>query len=160
MLQNLVFIKYNQTLKERQNCNDKIDPVVLDDISASSEWLLGDEACVGQQADTVYDDDDLDWLDVELATGAAEPVFNTRRQAALLKSATAAAETARQPPSQPKRSSAKEKGKKATAVIDEYDSEFVNCEDEEKEDEEGEIGEMSRVEEEIAEKQNEDFHDF
>jgi hypothetical protein len=72
------------------------------------------------------------------------------KQAALIKSATAAAETARQPPSRPKCSSAKEKGKKSTAVIDEYDSEFVNWEDEEKEDEEGEIGEMSKVEEEIA----------
>lgn len=159
MLQNLVFLKYNQTLKERQNCNDKIDPVILDDINASSEWLLGDEAHVGQ-ADTIYDDDDLDWLDVELASGAAEPVFNTRRQAALLKAATAASETARQPPSQPKRSCAKEKGKKAAAVIDEYDSEFVNWENEENEDEEEEIGEMSRVDEEIGEKQNEDFYDF
>jgi hypothetical protein len=42
-LQDLVFIKYNQTLKERYDSNDVIDPVVMDDDIDGNEWLLGDE---------------------------------------------------------------------------------------------------------------------
>lgn len=84
MLQKLVFVKYNQTLKENRESDEYIDPVLMDDpeINAGSLWLLGDEVRVRDgQSDVVFDDDDLNWLDVEEASGAAEPLFNTRSQA-------------------------------------------------------------------------------
>lgn len=142
MLQKLVFVKYNQTLKENRESDEYIDPVLMDDpeINAGSLWLLGDEVRVRDgQSDVVYDDD-LDWLDVEVASGAAEPLFNTRSQAALQKAAAAA--TA---PAAPSKSTGKGKGKgkgnqgakgkqgekvskgkgKKVVVVDEHDPEFV-----------------------------------
>jgi hypothetical protein len=102
MLQKLVFVKYNQTLKENSEIDEYIDPALMDDleINAGSEWLLGDEVHVRDgQSEVVYDDDDdLGWLDVEEATGAAEPLFNTRSQAALQKATTVATTPAAPPP--------------------------------------------------------------
>jgi hypothetical protein len=60
-------------VKERYGSDDVIDLMIVDDINGSSEWLLGDE-CRGGEGDVVYDDDDLGWLDVEIASGAAEPI--------------------------------------------------------------------------------------
>ncbi|XP_039046239.1 uncharacterized protein LOC120186354 [Hibiscus syriacus] len=40
-LNNLVYVKYNQALKRRYNHRDVIDPISLDDIDESNEWLLG-----------------------------------------------------------------------------------------------------------------------
>lgn len=113
MLQKLVFVKYNQTLKENRESDEYIDPVLMDDpeINAGSLWLLGDEVRVRDgQSDVVFDDDDLNWLDVEEASGAAEPLFNTRSQAALQKAAAAATAPAAPPPSKSK-GNGKGKGK-------------------------------------------------
>ena len=111
MLQKLVFVKYNQTLKENRESDEYIDPVLMDDpeINAGSYWLLGDEVCV-RDGDAVYDDDDLGWRDVEEASGAAEPLFNTRSQVALQK-AVGAASTAPAPSKSKGKSKGKEKGK-------------------------------------------------
>jgi len=81
MLQNLVFVKYNHTLKEQQDNDEKIYQLIMDDlnINIGSEWLLCDEV---RQSDVVYDDD-LCWLDVEVASRTAEPIFNTRSQSTL-----------------------------------------------------------------------------
>ncbi|MCI31339.1 F-box protein, partial [Trifolium medium] len=66
MFQDLVFIKYNQNLKECFSNDDVIDFVVMDDdIDTSNEWLLGDEG--EAQPDLVFDGDDLSWLDVDIA---------------------------------------------------------------------------------------------
>ena len=45
-----------------------IDPIALNDTDDSNEWLLGE--LEGQEAgnDLVFDDDDLNWLDVAEAT--------------------------------------------------------------------------------------------
>jgi hypothetical protein len=57
-------------------------------VDTSKEWLMGDEDSEGQaQHDLVFDDDDFSWLDVEIAIGAAEPIINTRSQAAFQKAA-------------------------------------------------------------------------
>lgn len=47
VLCSLVFVKYNQTLKEHHKNDEYIDPVIVDDheINAGSEWLLGDQVC-------------------------------------------------------------------------------------------------------------------
>jgi hypothetical protein len=50
-----------------------------DDIDTSNEWLLGDE--VETQPNLMFDGDDLSWLDVDIASGAAQPTINTRSQA-------------------------------------------------------------------------------
>ncbi|KAH1076635.1 hypothetical protein GLYMA_19G069000v4 [Glycine max] len=64
-LQDLVYVKYNQALLDRFVCHDVIDPIALNDIDDSNEWLL--EESEGEEAgtDLVFDeDDDLNWLDV------------------------------------------------------------------------------------------------
>ncbi|KAG5082577.1 hypothetical protein JHK84_052615 [Glycine max] len=64
-LQDLVYVKYNQALLDRFVCQDVIDPIALNDIDDSNEWLL--EESEGEEAgtDLVFDeDDDLNWLDV------------------------------------------------------------------------------------------------
>ncbi|KAE8668729.1 3-hydroxyisobutyryl-CoA hydrolase 1-like [Hibiscus syriacus] len=80
-LNNLVYVKYNRALKRRYNHRDVIDPISLDDIDESNEWLLGrmdeDEE---ENEDYVFDDDDLTWKDVGIASGAYERDHNTRRK--------------------------------------------------------------------------------
>ncbi|XP_028215234.1 uncharacterized protein LOC114397379 [Glycine soja] len=58
-LQDLVYVKYNQALLDRFKCHDVIDPIALNDIDDSNEWLLGE--LEGEEAgnDLVFDDDDL-----------------------------------------------------------------------------------------------------
>ncbi|KAE8661030.1 Importin subunit beta-1 [Hibiscus syriacus] len=80
-LNNLVYVKYNRALKRHYNHRDVIDPISLDDIDESNEWLLGrmdeDEE---ENEDYVFDDDDLTWKDVGIASGAYERDHNTRRK--------------------------------------------------------------------------------
>ena len=66
--QDLVYVKYNQALLDHFECHDVIDPIALNDTDDSNEWLLGE--LEGQEAgnDLVFDDDDLNWLDVAEAT--------------------------------------------------------------------------------------------
>ena len=39
-LNDLVFVKYNQKMKTRYDKRDVIDPISLDDIDESNEWVL------------------------------------------------------------------------------------------------------------------------
>ena len=39
-LNGLVFVKYNQKMKTRYDKHDVIDPISLDDIDESNEWVL------------------------------------------------------------------------------------------------------------------------
>ncbi|XP_058768459.1 uncharacterized protein LOC131642205 [Vicia villosa] len=135
MLQDLVFIKYNQNLKERFDSDDLIDPVVLeDDFDTHNLWLLGgeDEAQPKPDNDMVFDGEDLSWLDVEIASGAAEPAINTRSQATLQKNAAAPP-----PPQPPSSSRSKPKEKEVVIVDDEFgDGEYIGEDEECEEDEE------------------------
>jgi hypothetical protein len=137
MLQDLVFIKYNQNLKERFDSDDLIDPVVMDDdFDTHNLWLLGgeDEAKLELENDMVFDGDDLSWLDVEAASGAAEPLVNTRSQAALQKKATAPP-----PPPPPSSSRSKAKAKEVVVIDDEFgDQEYIGEDEEDEEDGEDE----------------------
>ncbi|GKV15461.1 hypothetical protein SLEP1_g26250 [Rubroshorea leprosula] len=80
-MQDLVFVKYNQALKARYNSKDEIDPISLDCIDDSNEWLIGKMG--GDQDDAenefVFGDDDLTWGEVARAFGAEEPRKYTRR---------------------------------------------------------------------------------
>lgn len=127
MLQDLVFIKCNQNLKERFDNDNLIDPVVMDDdIDTNNLWLLGGEGeAQPDNDDMVFDGDDLSWLDVEIASGVAEPTINNRRQATLQKKATAP------PPPSPSSSRSNPKTKEVVVVDDEFGDQEYFGEDEE-----------------------------
>nr|XP_025884614.1 uncharacterized protein LOC112940594 [Solanum lycopersicum] len=75
-LNDLVYIKYNRTLKRRYDGRDLIDPIHLDNIDDSNEWLVG---CPEDQDDElVYEDDDLTWCSVATAIGADESIYLLR----------------------------------------------------------------------------------
>ncbi|XP_027187631.1 uncharacterized protein [Cicer arietinum] len=80
-LEDLVFVKYNQALKECYDCRDVIDPIVLnDDNDYINEFELGDLGEDGEPIEElVYVGDNLTWTDVANASGANEPVVYTRR---------------------------------------------------------------------------------
>ena len=72
-----MYIKYNRTLKRRYDARDLIDPIRLDNIDDSNEWLVG---CPEDQDDElVYEDDDLTWGSVATTMGADENIYNLRR---------------------------------------------------------------------------------
>ncbi|KAH1206540.1 hypothetical protein GmHk_16G046961 [Glycine max] len=83
-LHDLVFVKYNQQLKQRYNARDEIDPISLNDIDVCNEWLVGemdqdDDNDAGN--DLVFEDDDaLNWATVYQASGVGECRMYTRRK--------------------------------------------------------------------------------
>ncbi|XP_010525599.1 PREDICTED: uncharacterized protein LOC104803372 [Tarenaya hassleriana] len=79
-LNDLVFIKYNRALQRRYKMEDTRDPILLDEIDESSEWLLGRMEGNSDDDDFVFDDDDsLTWSQVGRIAGAYDPSYNTRR---------------------------------------------------------------------------------
>lgn len=70
-MQDLVFIKCNQALKARYDCRDVIDPISLDEIADSNEWLAGEMNDAKQES--VFGDDNLTWGDVAAAAIAGQP---------------------------------------------------------------------------------------
>lgn len=89
-LNDLVFVKYNQALKARYDSKDTIDPISLNDIDESNEWLIGkvdaggiEEAIEDEDAedDVVFSDDEggLTWGAVARAMGVGEPNRITRK---------------------------------------------------------------------------------
>ncbi|XP_075501047.1 uncharacterized protein LOC142539454 [Primulina tabacum] len=79
-LRDLVYVKYNQTLKARAAKKDKIDPIVLRNIDdCNNEWLIG---MMEAGEEPVFDDDDdtLTWNVVAEAAGVEEETRHTRQQ--------------------------------------------------------------------------------
>ncbi|XP_020266625.1 uncharacterized protein LOC109842127 [Asparagus officinalis] len=72
-LQDLVYCKYNQALKERYDRRDSIDPIKLADIDESNEWLLG-QFGAGENAenDLVEGEDNLTYGVIGDAIGVEE----------------------------------------------------------------------------------------
>lgn len=84
-LQDMVFIKYNQALKEHFDNRDVIDPILLNDIDYSNEWMVG-EMCGDREATKEQlGDGILTWGVVGNVVGAGEP---TTLQAKLKKEVT------------------------------------------------------------------------
>ncbi|KAH1126983.1 hypothetical protein GYH30_015813 [Glycine max] len=83
-LHDLVFVKFNQQLKQRYNARDEIDPISLNDIDVCNEWLVGemdedDDNDAGN--DLVFEDDDaLNRASVYEASGVGECRMYTRRK--------------------------------------------------------------------------------
>ncbi|XP_059669038.1 uncharacterized protein LOC132314159 [Cornus florida] len=82
-LNDLVFIKYNRALKQRYDMRDRINPILLNDIDDSNEWLVGimDED-VDAENELVFENDSLTWSAVARATGAGESSHNLRSRSA------------------------------------------------------------------------------
>ncbi|XP_057769513.1 uncharacterized protein LOC130989561 [Salvia miltiorrhiza] len=79
-LNHLVYVKYNRTLERRYKRKDTIDPILLEEIDDSNEWLLGhmDEDSSNEDNDLVFGDDNLTWSAVSKASGANDPIYSTR----------------------------------------------------------------------------------
>lgn len=77
-LNDLVFVKYNRTLKRRYDARDRVDPISLEGIDASNEWLIGRPEDEQDDDDLVFEDEPLTWDTVARASGAEEPERLTR----------------------------------------------------------------------------------
>ncbi|OIT28613.1 hypothetical protein A4A49_59543, partial [Nicotiana attenuata] len=75
-LNDLVYIKYNKTLKRRYDARDTIDPILLHNIDEANEWLTG--APQNHEDEQVYVGDDLDWGTVSMAAGVEENIYGLR----------------------------------------------------------------------------------
>ncbi|KAK1376692.1 hypothetical protein POM88_032936 [Heracleum sosnowskyi] len=81
-LNDLVFVKYNRALRRRYELRDKIDPISLNEIDESNEWLVGSFDGEGENNENDYvfsEADGLTYKDVANASGAEEPYYSTRR---------------------------------------------------------------------------------
>nr|KYP35011.1 hypothetical protein KK1_043969 [Cajanus cajan] len=57
-LHDLVFVKYNQTLHQRYNLKDEIDPISLNGIDNCNEWLIGEMDGEEGEDERVHEEDD------------------------------------------------------------------------------------------------------
>ncbi|XP_060216894.1 uncharacterized protein LOC132644325 isoform X1 [Lycium barbarum] len=75
-LNNLVYIKYNRTLRRRYDVGDTVDPILLDNIDEANEWLIG--CPQNEEEELVYEGCDLDWGTVSRASGVEENIYGLR----------------------------------------------------------------------------------
>ncbi|KAL6547290.1 hypothetical protein OROMI_023011 [Orobanche minor] len=76
----LVFVKYNRALRRRYELRNFIDPILLNEIDDSNEWLIGkvDGESNEEDDDFVFSKEDgLTYRDVAKASGAGEPRYNS-----------------------------------------------------------------------------------
>ena len=77
----MVFVKYNRALQLRMKRNYAKDPILLEQIDNSNEWLMGKmggNSSNDEDDAFVHDDEDLTWSVVSEAVGAEEPDYTTR----------------------------------------------------------------------------------
>ncbi|XP_060190577.1 uncharacterized protein LOC132619807 [Lycium barbarum] len=75
-LNDLVFIKYNRTLRRRYNAGNVIDPIALDNIDDANEWLTGVE---NVEDDAIFEgDSELTFGVVAEAMGVEESRYGLR----------------------------------------------------------------------------------
>ncbi|CAM8978732.1 unnamed protein product [Rhodiola kirilowii] len=79
-LNDLVFVKYNMALIRRHNLKDRVDPILLNEIDESNEWLIG-RMEEEKDDDLVFDNYPLTWAMVDKASGASEPYYFSRSKA-------------------------------------------------------------------------------
>ncbi|MFS7941502.1 putative HAT dimerization domain, ribonuclease H-like superfamily [Helianthus anomalus] len=75
-----VFQQFKRGLKQRYERRNTTDPILLQEIDDSNEWVMGvmdDEN--EETSEVVFDDESgLTWRVVEKASGASEPIYATR----------------------------------------------------------------------------------
>ncbi|KAL0439647.1 UNVERIFIED_CONTAM: hypothetical protein Slati_2447700 [Sesamum latifolium] len=125
-LNDLVFIKYNRALRRRYDTRDTIDPILLDEIDESNEWLLGSLTLDSDEENTtVFEDDDLTWGDVARAVGVDEEAYSLRSQSTKEPWGTSKASPSE---ASKKASSSKSTGRRLN-LIDEEEEEEENFDD-------------------------------
>ncbi|GMP71042.1 hypothetical protein CsSME_00029614 [Camellia sinensis var. sinensis] len=79
-LNDLVYVKYNRTLRFRYDMRNTLDPISLQNIDESNEWLLGRmDGESDEDNEPVFDDDDgLTWATVARASGVEESSHTSR----------------------------------------------------------------------------------
>ncbi|KAF5944137.1 hypothetical protein HYC85_018214 [Camellia sinensis] len=79
-LNDLVYVKYNRTLRFRYDMRNTLDPISLQNIDESNEWLLGRmDGESDEDNKPVFDDDDgLTWATVARASGVEESSHASR----------------------------------------------------------------------------------
>ncbi|GMP53938.1 hypothetical protein CsSME_00019250 [Camellia sinensis var. sinensis] len=79
-LNDLVYVKYNRTLRFRYDMRNTLDPISLQNIDESNEWLLGRmDGESDEDNEPVFDDDDgLTWATVARASGVEESSHASR----------------------------------------------------------------------------------
>ena len=124
----MVYSKYKRDLMRRFDERDTIDPISLKEIDECNEWMIGRvEEELDAADDLVFEDDDLTWGDVALASGVEEPTRPTRASTSTPTSTSRAA-----------------KGKQASLCIVEEEEEEREVEtSEEEEDIEGLLDDFS-----------------
>ncbi|KAF8378509.1 hypothetical protein HHK36_029852 [Tetracentron sinense] len=84
-LNNLVFVQYNQRLRERfltrKENPQAYDPICFDEIDETSEWVTGKDP----SEEVVYEGDNLRWLDVDAALDASGGSQRPRRNTSVHK---------------------------------------------------------------------------
>ncbi|KAH6775320.1 hAT dimerization domain-containing protein / transposase-like protein [Perilla frutescens var. hirtella] len=78
-LNDLVYVKYNRALQRRYKRKDIINPILLEEIGDSNEWLMGKMDEENEIGELVFGDDNLTWNVVSKAMGVNEPTYDTRR---------------------------------------------------------------------------------
>nr|XP_009590669.1 uncharacterized protein LOC104087814 [Nicotiana tomentosiformis] len=93
-----VFEHYNRALKARYDLRSVIDPISLDNIDHSNEWLVGKMGVnVEAEDELVFGDDSLTWGDVARASGSENALTYTMRQKRQSGDITANASSSRAP---------------------------------------------------------------
>ncbi|XP_028103763.1 uncharacterized protein LOC114302882 [Camellia sinensis] len=80
LLNDLVFVKYNRTLRFRYDMRNTLDTISLQNIDASNEWLLGrmDGKSDEDNEPVFHDDNGLTWATVARASGVEESSHASR----------------------------------------------------------------------------------
>ncbi|KAK4415223.1 hypothetical protein Salat_2629600 [Sesamum alatum] len=122
-LQDKIIDELPRALRRRYDARDTIDPILLDEIDESNEWLLGrltlDDS--DEENVNVFEDDDLTWGDVVQAARVDEDAYDFRSL-----------------PSQESKASSSKAIKKATTSSRSIEHRHLIDEEEEEEDEEEE----------------------
>ena len=80
-LHDLVYIKYTQALKAHHDLRNKIDPILLQNIDDSNEWLVREMSANLQDTEdeVVFEDNGLTWGDIARASSVGELQTYTRQ---------------------------------------------------------------------------------
>ncbi|KAK9750151.1 hypothetical protein RND81_02G176900 [Saponaria officinalis] len=76
-LNKMVYVKCNRSLARRCKRSDTSDPILLDEIDESNEWLIG-KMQEDDGDEVVFEDEDLTWSVVARASGVDESTYFTR----------------------------------------------------------------------------------
>ncbi|KAJ0685123.1 putative transcription factor/ chromatin remodeling BED-type(Zn) family [Helianthus annuus] len=68
-LNDMVYVKFNRAMERRHKKEGTADPILLEDIDESNEWLMGTMEDEEHDDDLVFEGEDLTWSEVGRASG-------------------------------------------------------------------------------------------